>query len=445
MYSLLTEEERTITITGNVTDENNTPVSNAKIQFSKSNKVLGGTFSNEDGVFSTTLKLDNGTIDIVCSTGGKYLQSQKTIEVITNKNDYDLNFLLIKEKTVGQEEVKVIPKYNKISGKIYNSEGDPLLGVTITLISDFETKNIAQNKDGSYTYSTTPVNKLTLIFKKEGYNKIKKTFNFDEQPSQTYDVKLKKFIDPCENFKSTETTFYGKFSSKDYNVKQKQSHDSIVINAKKNALKQYLEKYPPNDIEDYEPLYKKIESEGSIDYKIVCEKYEISSEDELTKYVSVEISKTSFDTFINPKRPSQENKKVRSEKIEFRNIPFFDLIKLSIKENKPAFILFSNEDETISVDLKNRLNNNRTYVDTINNNYIPVEYINDENDELGNVLASDSLDVTKIPSVVIVTGEGDEVPKMLEGSYRVIKKVSNFGSYFSRPDEYLNTIKNLLK
>ena len=79
---------------------------------------------------------------------------------------------------------------------------------------------------------------------------------------------------------------------------------------------------------------------------------------------------------------------------------------------------------------------------TLNNDYIPVEYINNESDQVGNIQAQDSLEISKIPSVAII--KGLETPVILDGSYSLIKKVSNFGSYFSRPDEYLETIKNLL-
>ena len=170
-------------------------------------------------------------------------------------------------------------------------------------------------------------------------------------------------------------------------------------------------------------------------------KYDTNKDNDIVKYITVEITKDDFDNLLRPKK-LPEPKKIKSNKIDFINIPFVELIEKSFKENKPAFILFSNEDETISNDIKNKLNEDKMSVYALNNDYIPVEYINDESDQVGNIQAQDSLEISKIPSVAII--KGLETPVILDGSYSLIKKVSNFGSYFSRPDEYLETIKNLL-
>jgi hypothetical protein len=112
-------------------------------------------------------------------------------------------------------------------------------------------------------------------------------------------------------------------------------------------------------------------------------------------------------------------------------------------EEKPAFILFSKQGETLSNDLINRFNTNQETIDTLNANYIPVNYLNDETDEGGYISASEYLDIDKIPSIVII--QGTKTPQQIDGSYRVIKKITDLGSYFNNFQDYLTMVNDLLK
>jgi len=134
--------------------------------------------------------------------------------------------------------------------------------------------------------------------------------------------------------------------------------------------------------------------------------------------------------------------KIILNKIDFKNIPFRDVIKKSLNEDKPAFIVFSLKNETVSEDLFLKLNSNKKMVDVINNEYIAINYNNDEKDELGNMVARNSLSIYEIPSIAIIKGKKD--PYRLDGSYEVIKKETDFSDYFNDNEAYLNKIKNII-
>jgi hypothetical protein len=114
-----------------------------------------------------------------------------------------------------------------------------------------------------------------------------------------------------------------------------------------------------------------------------------------------------------------------------------------VEKSKPAFILFSKQGETLSDDLISRFNTNQKTIDNLNTNYIPVNYLNDETDEGGYISASEYLDIDKIPSIVII--QGTKTPQPIEGSYRVIKKITDLGSYFNNFQDYLTMVNDLLK
>ncbi len=450
MYGLLTEEEREITINGTVIDEKNETVIGAKITIYKDEKLLTGTRSDDIGQYEIKLNADNGDLIIKCEVPPNQ-EAKQTLTIQSEKNIYnDVNFILTSEKIKSQQNITASKKSISVKGKFLDSKNNRISGATVYVIIQGEKQNLLnspeykeklKNLDLDYEFiKGEKIEDATFVFEKEGYRTIKKTFDFTKETKYEYDPKFFKIVIPCQDYVSTEQIFYGKNNSKDFKETNKGLHDEVVIKAKKDALKQYIKKYPFKDV-DVDEFYTKIEKSNSVPYKIVCEKYDTNKDNDIVKYITVEITKDDFDNLLRPKK-LPEPKKIKSNKIDFINIPFVELIEKSFKENKPAFILFSNEDETISNDIKNKLNEDKMSVYALNNDYIPVEYINDESDQVGNIQAQDSLEISKIPSVAII--KGLETPVILDGSYSLIKKVSNFGSYFSRPDEYLETIKNLL-
>ena len=66
----------------------------------------------------------------------------------------------------------------------------------------------------------------------------------------------------------------------------------------------------------------------------------------------------------------------------------------------------------------------------------------DESDELGFVMASDTIGLDKIPSLAIIQGIKEPIP--IKGSFKTIKLVNDFGSYFNDFDNYRSIFDNLI-
>jgi hypothetical protein len=149
---------------------------------------------------------------------------------------------------------------------------------------------------------------------------------------------------------------------------------------------------------------------------------------------------------LQPRQKSVETKqvtKVKYSKVNYSNIGFRELIKKSTDEGKPAFILFSKLGDRLSNDLITGLNTNEETISKLNDNFIPVNYANDESDTEGYILAAEYLNVDKIPSIVIIQGKGAPLP--IENSYTEKKRVTDFVSYLNNFKDYLSMANDLLK
>ena len=243
---------------------------------------------------------------------------------------------------------------------------------------------------------------------------------------------------PCSNYTSDKNTFYGKSNSDKFDGNAKDDvYDNIVINAKVDAFNQYFKTLEYGTV-DYNATLETVKSETGVLFKIVCSERVLNKENTSIKYVTVKINKSDFDSLIKKPLEVKQESKVNYVKIDFR-----ELIQKSMDESKPAFILFSKQGETLSDDLINRFNTNQETIDTLNTNYISVNYLNDETDEGGYISASEYLDIDKIPSIVII--QGTKTPQPIDGSYRVIKKITDLGSYFNNFKDYLTMVNDLLK
>lgn len=257
----------------------------------------------------------------------------------------------------------------------------------------------------------------------------------NKKPEIEKDVKV---TIPCSNYTSDKNTFYGKSNSDKFDGNAKDNvYDNIVINSKVDAFNQYF-KTLENGTVDYNTTLETVKSETGIPFKIVCSERLLNKENISIKYVTVKINKNDFDLLIKKPLDVKQESKVNYTKIDFR-----ELIQKSMDESKPAFILFSKQGETLSDDLINRFNTNKETIDTLNTNYISVNYLNDETDEGGYISASEYLDIDKIPSIVII--QGTKTPQPIDGSYRVIKKITDLGSYFNNFKDYLTMVNDLLK
>jgi hypothetical protein len=243
---------------------------------------------------------------------------------------------------------------------------------------------------------------------------------------------------PCSNYTSDKNTFYGKSNSNKFDGNAKNDvYDNIVINAKVDAFNQYF-KTLENGTVDYNTTLETVKSETGVPFKIVCSERLLNKENISIKYVTVKINKSDFDLLIKKPLDVKQESKVNYTKIDFR-----ELIQKSMDESKPAFILFSKQGETLSDDLISRFNTNQETINNLNTNYIPINYVNDETDEGGYISASEYLDIDKIPSIVII--QGTKTPQPIDGSYRVIKKITDLGSYFNNFKDYLTMVNDLLK
>ena len=248
------------------------------------------------------------------------------------------------------------------------------------------------------------------------------------------------FEEPCQGYVSDEKTFYGNAKSEIFDPKSDDDfYDQVVIDAKIDALKKYL-KINYVFSERHPELIEKIKIQNSINYKIVCSERILNQQNISVKYITVKINKEDLDLFTKEEEvipPPVETK------INFQKIGFRELIKKSKDENKEAFILLTNLNETVSDDLITRLNGNFDIVNKLNTNYICVNYINDESDTDGYISASNNLSVYNIPSLVILKGTQDPYP--IDGSFKVSTKITDFSDYFNDLDSYINRINNLIK
>jgi hypothetical protein len=260
------------------------------------------------------------------------------------------------------------------------------------------------------------------------------------KPDKKPEIEKKNVVStiPCSNYTSDKNTFYGKSNSDKFDGNAKDDvYDNIVINAKVDAFNQYFKTLEYGTV-DYNATLETVKSETGVLFKIVCSERALNKENISIKYVTVKINKSDFDSLIKKPLEVKQESKVNYVKIDFR-----ELIQKSMDESKPAFILFSKQGETLSDDLINRFNTNQETIDTLNTNYISVNYLNDETDEGGYISAAEYLDIDKIPSIVII--QGTKTPQPIDGSYRVIKKITDLGSYFNNFKDYLTMVNDLLK
>jgi hypothetical protein len=285
-------------------------------------------------------------------------------------------------------------------------------------------------------------------------NEISLDINISYKSGVSPNVEVAKTEVPCSNFVSDEDTFYGKSKSEKFNPNDKENvYDSIVVDAKIDAFNQYSKTLPPETF-DSNRLLEILKSETGIPFKIVCSKKRLDEKNVSIKYVTVKINIKDFEILLqNSSQNSSQNTldTIQTAKVNYSNIGFRELIKKSTDEGKPAFILFTREVDMLSNDLITKLNTNEETIRRLNENFIPVNYVNNESDQEGFYLAADSLDITATPAIVIIKGNpdtrpnGNNTPRPIQGSYTVIKKVIDLKSYFSNFKDYLSMANDLLK
>lgn len=302
-------------------------------------------------------------------------------------------------------------------------------------LDNYENLVVRSNQNDFFKQQDVDVNPNTKKYDNELSLNITVYYKPDKKPEIEKDINV---TIPCSDYTSDKNTFYGKSNSDKFDGNAKNDvYDNIVINAKVDAFNQYYKTLEYGTV-DYNTTLETVKSETGVPFKIVCSKRLLNKENISIKYVTVKINKSDFDLLIKKPLDVKQESKVNYTKIDFR-----DLIQKSVDEKKPAFILFSKQGETLSDDLISRFNTNQETIDNLNTNYIPVNYLNDETDEGGYISASEYLDIDKIPSIAII--QGTKTPQPIDGSYRVIKKITDLGSYFNNFQDYLTMINDLLK
>lgn len=355
---------------------------------------------------------------------GKVVRHGEYDEIIKNTPATNIKLDLFKiESSDGFEELILID----------TQESDQLGEFRFEELDGFENLIIRANENEFFKEK-----EIKVPNKKENTQEITIEVKFKEGQKQK---DLEKTIkDPCQDYISNKNTFYGKSKSENFNPNDdKYVHDQIVIDAKIDALNQYFIMYG-TDYDRKELLKEKIKGEGSIKYKIVCSERILNNKNISVKFITVKIDKKDLDIFTKKEEIIEP---VEIENIKFQNLTFKELIKKSKDENKFALILMTNTNEVVSEDLLKRLNENKEIVSKINNQYIPVNFVNNESDKDGYILASNNLDVYTIPSIIILKGIKD--PQPIDGSYRVLSKYTDFSDYFNDFTNYLNRVNNLIK
>lgn len=355
---------------------------------------------------------------------GKVVRYGEYGEIIKNTPATNIKIDLFKiESSDGFEELILID----------TQESDQLGEFRFDGLDGFENLIIRSNENEFFKEK-----EIKVPNKKENTQEITIEVKFKEGQKQR---DLEKTIEePCQDYVSNKNIFYGKSKSENFNPNDdKYAHDQIVMDAKIDALNQYFIMYG-TDYDRKDLLKEKIKGENSIEYKIVCSERILNNKNISVKFITVKIDKKDLDIFTKKEEIIEP---VEIENIKFQNLTFKELIKKSKDENKFALILMTNTNEVVSEDLLKRLNENKEIVSKINNQYIPVNFVNNESDKDGYVSASNNLDVYTIPSIVILKGIKD--PQPIDGSYRVLSKYTDFSDYFNDFTNYLNKVNNLIK
>jgi hypothetical protein len=464
LYKILNEVDNNfkVKITGTITDENDVTVIGAKIVITdKSSVKKGSAVTDENGKFIIDTELKSGTYDVTIiypdyKNYSQVLEVTKDLEIEINKK-LELSLAERPETTIKRKGIPGIlmnllitdQNSNPLSdAKIYLSDSE---GAIFFKILETEDKKIVSEK----SKNTTTNGELKNIFiETKNYPNLNFDFN-NCQTKKEIQVKVlyqgetydKNWVDVCTNnikiyditdddgkeFK--QITFLGDNTKK---IKITIISNKIEVNLIDNNLNAVKNASITITLPDGTTLNTKTDENGKY---IIPNKQEyidknllitINEKNYENKKVNHTIKKGNNNVSINVV------KKIKKRKIDFLKIPFYELLEKSRKENKPAFVVFTSVNDEISEDLFDRINTIQDIVDKANNDYIPVNYINDENDVEGNITALDSLKIDRLPAVVIL--QATKKPN----DFNIKKRKQNFSSYFNNFTEYIDTIVNLL-
>jgi hypothetical protein len=394
MYGVLNESVRDITIKGVVYGDVNDTLPNSKVEILSGNKILNRAMSDDSGEFNVTINTDNQTLTIRCSnTNEGYPSSTTEIDVKEGTNTYEVKLKLTSKE---RQDVKVTKKIQQISGVVYNKEGDVLEDVEISISFDGQVKPITQEKNGSYKFTTPDMGdkNVELSFKKDGYVDTYKSLRILSNDKMTFNPKLPKitqkvetpptkpFTDKRKIFKSTRTTFYGSGTST--------NEETAIVNAKKDALVQYLKVIRLSD-DDKDKLKGLIPDGGIEEYRnrertgTYYYVYKFKRK-ELRKFVSskLKIKPLTFDT----------TDEIDYSKIVFEGIELNDAFIKSSNNKKPVFVFWGNSKTNSKLAL-DKLNSNPELVNRVNSNYNRVwvnpENMDNDNNEMINITGNSTI------------------------------------------------------
>ena len=222
----------------------------------------------------------------------------------------------------------------------------------------------------------------------------------------------------CQGYKSDETTFYGygyaiNKQISDFNITTET--ESIKL-AKRDAIKQYLIKYPNDNVTIDEILKEKIS------WDIVCDYTTTDLVSPRTTTIA-KIDKKTLDKIIDK---IISNKSSKSVKLDFEDLKFKDAITLSKTINQPIFLLMGSVDDDATKEVISYIENNQEMTNKINKNYVTLYYEADKNEIDKYMSAITALDIDTYPALVILKGIGDP-NKEIRKSFEVINKEERIG------------------
>jgi hypothetical protein len=396
MHKLLLESEVTTTIEGTVKGDDGTGIEFAVVKlFDSTNKMKSRVETDVKGYYKMAdvkVELGDYTVKFMVS-GQEYIENVK----ITNGGIIKLNKTIttksqdLKDVTVN-EIIQYIPILNVT---VLDSDNNPIDGAKIKIY-----------------HNNTLIKYNTFII-----NDTLESDLIDSENKKTTGGKLKNiWIDPNK---------YPIFKTPKFKYCPKKEKIKIVAKSKENEFSSKV------DICLSNAYYK--EKDGTVKLFLRSDNVQNFTVKEPVVVKPVVVKPVVVKPVVVKK----------ASKVNYIKIGFRELIQKSMEEGNPAFILFSKQGERLSDDLINRFNTNQETIDKLNTNYIPVNYLNDETDESGYISASEYLDIDKIPSIVII--KGTKPPQPIDGSYQVIKKITDLGSYFNDFPNYLTMVNDLLK
>lgn len=246
-----------------------------------------------------------------------------------------------------------------------------------------------------------------------------------ETSSSTIDTETE-LKDPCGEFESSSTIFYGKGNEKIETPTQSDNNLSVskaVLDALTSIIEQYFEMFQIDETLLDSALECLEVKEVPFTYEIVCNEI-ISLIPSSIKYVVVKANIKDISKFLRDCGEYTNKEIIEPEKkIEFEDLKFIDALNLSYDIKQKIFLLVGLSSDENTQEVLDMLNMNSERVDIINKKYITLYYQVDRGDKDKYYIASEFLDMETYPSVYIIEVVKDPKNNELRDSIKIIKRL----------------------